>query len=135
MSRLFFEACRLGALLIGALPFLLADPASVWLRGCAFAWMFLVTVDVAALSALWYRPEDEHEYSLFVATVVPLFCAALTWCLTATVIAHETFGGGPWDLRHALLFCLPAGYVFPFFLGAVPQALSDRRARIRFARR
>ncbi len=135
MNRLPFEVARLGALIIGAFPFLVVDPAAVWMRGFAAAWMVVITMDVAVFSTLWHRPEDEHAYSLFIVMVIPLFCGAAVWCVASALFVEMVFGGGAWHARHILLFCLPAGYAFPFLVNTGPRLFSDWVARGRIIRR
>lgn len=126
MTRLSFEVLRLVALLVvGAGPFLLTNPASVWLRGVFFVWMFIIACDVSAISVLWHLQcelDDEHNYPLFTVLLLPAMTMNFIVCLIVSAGIGVFLPHTPWQLIHVLAFFLVSCYLFPALYGwAVPR--------------
>lgn len=122
MTRLSFEGCRIGALILATGPFAATDPASVWLRAAGFIWMFIVVCDVGALSTLWYLREEyqsERDYALVIADAIPAFVLGFFWCLAWALGIQFFLGFAPWQDWHILRFFLAGAYLFPFLTGKV----------------
>lgn len=122
------ELCRLLGLLVAAGPFLLIDPASVWLRGSAFVWMVVVLCEVAVLHPLirameTIREGDYHLGPIVLGGALLLVLALSSAFAFGLCIANQW---DPWDPTYTLLFCGVVGYVFPFIYSLIrAHATSD----------